>query len=399
MSNTGAFQYWQRTMLHAGPGTVLRLPGLFSGLGCQKVLLVSDQGLKDVGIVDKVAALFDQQRGPGGPQLAGVYTDIAPDAESGSIDKALKFARETGADGLLALGGGSVLDSVKLLKLALHYNVNSVRELLKSPVKIMQWPEIEYMGVPHVAVPTTAGTGAELTFGAVVLNAELGIKHLIFSHYLEADIAVLDAHMTTGLPPMLTAATGMDALTHAVETLAHPNVNHFAMAHAITSAKLILDNLPLAVANGSDLQARQAMLNASAMACNSVLADFGAAPVHNFSHAIGAVCHIHHGEANAVLLPTVMEEFADFYVPVADRLKDAFGVESGEGREAVLACAAVVRALLEQVNHPQDFARHQIPESKLPEIAAAVAHDPLAAFLPLPQELIETVCRRACGWS
>ena len=73
--------------------------------------------------------------------------------------------------------------------------------------------------------------------------------------------------------------------------------------------------------------------------------------------------------------------------------------ESGDGREVVLACAAVVRALLEQVNHPQDFARHQIPESKLPEIAAAVAHDPLAAFLPLPQELIETVCRRACGWS
>lgn len=399
MSSTGAFQYWQRTMLHAGPGTVLRLPGLFSGLGCRKVLLVSDQGLKDVGIVDRVAGLFDEHRGPGGPRLAGVYTDIAPDAESGSIDKALKFARETGADGLLALGGGSVLDSVKLLKLALHYRVDSVRELLKSPVKIMHWPEIKYMGVPHVAVPTTAGTGAELTFGAVVLNAELGIKHLIFSHYLEADIAVLDAHMTTGLPPMLTAATGMDALTHAVETLGHPNCNHFAMAHAMTSAKLIVENLPRVVADGGDLQARQAMLNASAMACNSVVADFGAAPVHNFSHAIGAVCHIHHGEANAVLLPTVMEEFADFYVPIADRLKEVFGVDSGEGREAVLACAAVVRSLLEQVNHPQDFARHEIPESKLPEIAAAVAHDALASFLPLPQDLIETVCRRACGWS
>lgn len=198
---------------------------------------------------------------------------------------------------------------------------------------------------------------------------------------------------------MLTAATGMDALTHAVETLAHPNVNHFAMAHAITSAKLILDNLPLAVANGSDLGARQAMLNASAMACNSVLADFGAAPVHNFSHAVGAVCHIHHGEANGVLLPTVMEEFADFYVPVAERLKDAFGVDAGAGREAVMACAAVVRGLMEKINHPQSFARHEIAQSRLPEMAAAVAHDPLAAFLPLKQGLIETVCRRACGWS
>ncbi len=399
MSSTGAFQYWQRTMLHAGPGTVLRLPGLFSGLGCRKVLLVSDQGLKDVGIVDKVARLFDEQRGPGGPHLAGTFTEIAPDAESGAIDKALKFAREAGADGLLALGGGSVLDSVKLLKMALHYNVDSVAELLKSPVKVMHWPEIDHMGIPHVAVPTTAGTGAELTFGAVVLNTELGIKHLIFSHFLEADIAVLDAHMTTGLPPTLTAATGMDALTHAVETMGHANANHFALAHALTSARLILENLPLAVANGGDLAARQAMLNASAMACNSVVADFGAAPVHNFSHAFGAVCHIHHGEANAVLLPIVLEEFADFYLPVADRLSEVFGVRAAQGREAVVACAGVVRALLEQINHPQDFARHAIEQSTLPEIAAAVAHDPLAAFLPLPQDLIETVCRRACGWA
>ena len=399
MSSTGAFQYWQRTMLHAGPGTVIRLPGLFSGLGSEKVLLVSDQGLKDVGLVDRVAALFDEQRGPGGPRLAGIFTDTAPDAESGCIDDALQVARETGADGLLALGGGSVLDSVKLIKLALHYKVDSVAQLLKSPVKIMHWPEIQYMGVPHVAVPTTAGTGAELTLGAVVYNRDLGIKHLILSHYLEADIAILDAHMTTGLPPMLTAATGMDALTHAVETMGHPNSNHFSLAHAEASAKLIVENLPLAVANGKDLLARQAMLNASAMACNSVVTDFGAAPVHNFSHALGAICHIHHGEANAVLLPTVMEEFAEFYVPVADRLKNVFAVSGVDGRDAVLECAAVIRNLLNTIGHPQDFARHEIVPSRLPEIAAAVAHDPLAAFLPLPPELIESVCRKVCGWT
>lgn len=399
MSSTGAFHYWQRTQIHAGPGTVIRLPGLFNAVGSSKVLLVSDQGLKDVGLVDKVAALFDEQRGPGGPRLAGVFTDTAPDAESGCIDEALKMARASGADGLLALGGGSVLDSVKLVKLALHNKVDSVSELLKSPVKFSSWPEVQYMGIPHIAVPTTAGTGAELTLGAVIYNKELGIKHLLLSHYLEADIAVLDAHMTTGLPPMLTAATGMDALTHAVETLGHPNVNHFAQAHAETSAKLIMENLPKAVADGSDLYARQTMLNASAMACNAVVADFGASPVHNCSHAFGAVCHIHHGEANGVLLPLVMEEFADFYVPVADRLAAVFGIDTVQGRDAVLASAAAIRELLAQTGHPQDFSRHDIPESMLPDISAAIAHDALAAFLPLPQAVIETICRRACGWS
>ncbi|MEH6636294.1 MAG: iron-containing alcohol dehydrogenase [Halioglobus sp.] len=398
MSSTGAFQYWQRTMIHAGPGTVVRLPGLFDALGARRILLVSDKGLKDVGIVDKIAGLFEEGRMPGGPKLVGIFTDTAPDAESGCIDDALKMARETAADGLLAVGGGSVLDSVKMLKMALHKKVGSVSELLKSPVKIMNWPEVEYMGVPHIAVPTTAGTGAELTFGAVVYNKALGIKHLILSHYLEADIAVLDAHMTTGLPPMLTAATGLDALTHAVESIAHPRINDFGLAHATAGAKLILDNLPLAVANGADLMARQNMLNASAMACNAVQADFGAAPVHNFSHAIGALFHIHHGEANAVFLPTVLEEMPEFYLPVADRLKDTFAVQATDPKAIVLESAAVIRCLMAEMGHPQDFSRHDIPESALPDIVTAVAHDPLAAFYPLSTDVIERICRRVCGW-
>jgi alcohol dehydrogenase class IV len=385
-------------MIHAGPGTVVRLPGLFDALGASRVLLVSDKGLKDVGIVDKVAGLFEEGRMPGGPKLVGIFTDTAPDAESGCIDDALKMARETAADALLAVGGGSVLDSVKMIKMALHKKVGSVSELLKSPVKIMNWPEVEYMGVPHIAVPTTAGTGAELTFGAVVYNKALGIKHMILSHYLEADIAVLDAHMTTGLPPMLTAATGLDALTHAVESIAHPRINHFGLAHATASAKLIVDNLPLAVANGADLMARQNMLNASAMACNAVQADFGAAPVHNFSHAIGALFHIHHGEANAVFLPTVLEEMPEFYLPVADRLKDTFAVQATDPKAIVLESAAVIRRLMAEMDHPQDFSRHDIPESALPDIVTAVAHDPLAAFYPLSADVIERICRKVCGW-
>jgi alcohol dehydrogenase class IV len=398
MSSTGAFQYWQRTMVHAGPGTVIRLPGLFDGLGARRVLLVSDQGLKDVGIVDKIVGIFNQNAMPGAPKLVGVFTDTAPDAESGCIDDGLKMARETGADALLAVGGGSVLDSVKLIKMAMHEKVSSVAELLKSPVSIKNWPEVEHMGVPHIAVPTTAGTGAELTFGAVIYNKTLGIKHLLLCHYLEADIAVLDAHMTTGLPPMLTAATGLDALTHAIESLAHPRINHFGLAHAVIGAKLIIENLPRAVADGRDLMARQTMLNASAMACNAVQADFGAAPVHNFSHAFGAMFHIHHGEANAVFLPAVLEAMPEFYMPVADRLKDVFGIEETDPKSVVLAAAAAIRALIDEVGHPQDFSRHSIPESAMPDIIATVAHDPLAAFLTLDPVVIESVSRKVCSW-
>lgn len=398
MSNTGAFQYWQRTMIHAGPGTVIRLPNLFAGFDGKRVALISDQGLKQAGLVDKIAQLFHEDAVPGAPKLVATFTDIAPDAESGCINEALKLVRESAADSLLALGGGSVLDSVKMIKLAMYKQVGDIKELMKSPVRMINWPEVKYMGVPHIAVPTTAGTGAEVTNGAVVYNKEMGVKHLVLSHFLEADIAVLDAHMTTGLPPMLTAATGMDALTHAIEIIAHPNANDFAYAHAFTSARAILENLPRAVANGEDLVARQHMLNASAMACNAVVADFGAAPVHNFSHAVGALFHIHHGEANAVLLPAVLESIPEFYVPVAKRLQEVFNLPDAEPINTVMAAAARIRTLLAEIGHPLDFARHNIQESALPDIIQAVAHDPLAAFYPVSPDKIELVLRKVCGW-
>lgn len=398
MSNTGAFQYWQRSMIHAGPGTVVRLPNLFAGLGGKRVALISDKGLKDIGLVDKITGLFTENAVPGAPKLVATFTDIAPDAESRSINRALQVVRESAADCILAVGGGSVLDSVKMVKLAMYKQLGDIQELMKSPVQLLRWPEVEHMGIPHVAVPTTAGTGAEITNGAVIYNKELGIKHLIFSDFLEADIAVLDAHMSTGLPPMLTAATGMDALTHAMEIVAHTHANDFAYAHAITSAKIILENLPKAVANGKDLLARQHMLNASAMACNAVVADFGASPVHNFSHAFGAVFHVHHGEANAVLLPAVMEGIPEFYAPVADRLKQVFAVDGDNGEAVVLAAAAKIRGLLDQIGHPQDFRRHNIAESSLSDIVYAVSHDPIAAFFPVAADRIEAIARKACAW-
>ena len=372
-----------------------KIPGLFQGLGAQRILLVSDPGLEKLGIVERVASQFEGGRGS---SLAGVFTETAPEAESGCVDDAVRYAREIRADAILAVGGGSVLDSAKLAKLALHRGVDSVNELLDEAVSMKSWPAVQHMGIHHIAVPTTAGTGAEVTTGAVIYNRARGMKHLLLSDYLEADIAVLDADLTTGLPPMLTAATGMDALTHAVETLAHPNANLFALAHASTSARVILKHLPRAVADGDDLTARQTMLDASAMACNAVVADFGAAPVHNFSHAIGAVCHIHHGEANAVLLPLVLEDFIEFYLPVADRLADAFQLPTGDPESTIKNCAAKIRGLLEETGHPLDFARHALDVARLPDIAEAVAQDPLSAFCPLEPGLIETVLRRACGW-
>ncbi len=399
MSSSGASIYWQRSLIHSGHGSTLRLPSLFNHLGAKRVFLISDAGLKAAGVVDKVLQVFAEDARGGASILAGQFCETAPDAEMGSVNAALAAARAVSADAILALGGGSVMDCAKVVKYALHKGASDVKALLKSPFIMLAWPQQQHMGIFHISLPTTAGTGSEVSAGAVVYNPDTATKHLLVGPFLDSDIAVLDAGLTLGLPPLLTAATGLDALTHAMEVLALPNANDFALAQVLYAAQSIVVNLPKAVANGRDIDARQAMLNASAMACIGLSNNVGAAPVHNHAHALGALLHIHHGEANAVLLPICIEQLPEFYAPAAARLAQAVGVDGqGAAREVLARVVERLRQLLRECQHPLDFARHQIDPHRLNDLVAAVMHDPLAALYPLPAERVTAILRAACGW-
>lgn len=400
MSNTGAFQYWQRTIIHAGRGTITRLPRLFHGLGGKRVLLLSDSGLKAAGIVDRIETIFAEDSLPPSPRLVSTCTAIESDATSDSVNAALREARTSAADSILAVGGGSVLDAAKLLKLALHHGATTVDDLLRSPFALRNWPEQGPMGVFHISVPTTAGTGSEVTNGAVIQHSKTGIKHLIGSPYLESDIAVLDAGVTLGLPGRLTASTGLDALTHAIETIAIPNASDFALAHATYATRIIFEALPKVVANGSDVDSRAAMLNASAMACNAISNNLGPGPVHNLSHALGAMYHIHHGEANGVLLPLVLQHLPEYYRPTASRLARAVDVDgTGSPEVIVRRVAARIHQLVVELGHPVDFRRHRVRPHEAERIVMAVSHDPLAALYPIPPQKILDISGAAFGWS
>lgn len=403
MSISGASIYWQRTVIHAGHGSILRLPALFKQLGARRVFLISDAGLEAAGIVDRVTAIFAEDARGGTNLLAGSFCETAPDTKIESVDLALAAARSVSADAILALGGGSVLDCAKVVKYALHKGATETGSLLKSPLNILNWPQQGPMGIAHISVPTTAGTGSEVSNGAVVLNTVTGVKHLIAGVFLDSDIAVLDPGLTVGLPPLLTAATGLDALTHALEVVAIANANDFSLAQAIYACRQIVVQLPRATANGRDVDARQAMLNASAMACSALSNNLGAYPVHNLSHALGALYHIHHGEANAVLLPLCIEHLSEYYAPTATRLAHALGIdgEVGAGETATAVLGRVVKrlqALLRECGHPLDFDRHKIPPADLERIVAAVMHDPIAALYPIPPQKIATIARAACAW-
>ena len=399
MSSTGYFQYNMRTVVHSAWGGIIRIPALLQGLGARRVLLISDTGLKDAGIVEKVVATFATLHSGTAPVLAGVYTDIEPDAGSESINKCTEYARHVAADAILAVGGGSVLDASKAVKYALHHQLLDIGDALHAGLKLESWPKAQPMGIPHLTVPTTAGTGAEGSNGAVIHNDNTGVKGGIVAPYLDADMCVLDAQLTVGLPAGLTAATGMDALTHSLEGLASPVANLFSDAHCMTSAQAIERFLPRAVANGQDQEARSQMLAAACMAVNGYLAAFNATPVHNFAHAFGAMYHIPHGDANAALLPIVMESLLDFYAPNAERLAQGLNLSANgkSGVDLMLDVIAKIRDLQHQIGCATDFKRWNVSAQDMEKIIVAVSSDPVAVLYPLTPEKIQEIALKVIG--
>ena len=399
MSSTGYFQYNMRTVVHNAWGGIIRIPALLEGLGARRVLLISDIGLKRVGVVDQVAATFGILHSGTAPVLAGIYTDIEPDAGSESINKCTEYARMVAADAILAVGGGSVLDASKAVKYALHHQIIDIGDALQAGLKLETWPKAQPMGIPHVTVPTTAGTGAEGSNGAVVHNDKTGVKGGIVAPFLDADMCVLDAQLTVGLPAGLTAATGMDALTHSLEGLASPVANLFSDAHCMMSAQAIERYLPRAVENGNDQLARSQMLAAACMAVNGYLAAFNATPVHNFAHAFGAKYHIPHGDANAALLPIVMESLADFYAPNAERLAQGLNMPANgkTGLDLMQDVILKIRDLQKQIGCSTDFKRWNVSAQDMEQIIVAVSSDPVAVLYPLPPKKIEEISLKVIG--
>ncbi len=235
--------------------------------------------------------------------------------------------------------------------------------------------------------------------GSVIYNDEAGIKGGIVAPYLDADIAVLDAQLTLGLPPALTASTGMDALTHALEGIASPNANPFTDAHCMLSAQLIEQYLPRAVENGQDVEARSQMLSASCMAVNGYLAGLNATPVHNCAHAFGALFHIPHGDANGVFLPIVMETLPELYIPNAERLAQGLNMQPDgrSGADLLEDVIARIRRLQAQTHCATDLQRWKVTADRMDEIVTAVATDPIAVFYPIPPEKIAEITIKAIG--
>jgi alcohol dehydrogenase class IV len=219
MATPKYFVWEYRTLVEVGSGCRTFTAQRFMEMGCKRVGMITDKGLVSAGVVDMVTDIFKTQ---GGVKLAGIYDKIEQDACMSIINDCARWYRENAIDGMLVVGGGSVMDSAKGVKMLLGMGATDIKSLMPGNLGPYIRPLGQPLGVPNVFIPTTAGTGSEVSPLAVIYNEEAKVKGDVMHPYIPADIALLDPDLTVGLPSSMTAATGFDALGHAIEGLTSP---------------------------------------------------------------------------------------------------------------------------------------------------------------------------------
>ncbi|MBL8582661.1 MAG: iron-containing alcohol dehydrogenase [Rhizobiaceae bacterium] len=288
-----SFSFVSPTAVQFGAGIVASLPDCVARLAGNRPLIVGDPGIERAGILARVEAIL------GGAGLAfTVFTDVESDPDVRSVRRGVEVAKAASCDVVVAIGGGSALDAAKGIALMLS-NAGDI-------VDYVGIDKVTKPTIPLIAIPTTAGTGSELTIWSVLSDRANGAKFGIGSPLLCPSVALLDPELTISLPQAITAATGLDALTHAIESLVCTASNPFSAAPAEMAIRMIGENLRLAVAHGENREARANMLIASALAgiaFNQTRLGY----VHAFSMPLGSRFKIPHGLVNAITLPAVMQ--------------------------------------------------------------------------------------------
>ena len=361
------FNYFSPTKVIFGQGSVAELPMEVRALG-KKAFLVTDPGLIDAGLVEPVERKL-------GDMLAGVYSDVPQDSGMEIVDQGAELALSTGADVIVSLGGGSVIDTAKGICIVLKEG-GSLKDF--QGMQMLTRPQ-----TPHIVIPTTAGTGSEVTSGAVVLDKDQGQKIIIFEYFNTPRTAILDPCMTAKLPPHLTASTGMDAMTHAVESYVAQTRNPISDSAALHAIKLIVKYLPLAVEEGSNLVARGQMQIAALLA-GWAFSNAMVGLVHAMAHSLGAVCRIPHGLANGILLPHVMRYNLDEIAALTADIGTAMGVGAGgmDRTEQANATADKMQAFAQSVGLNQRLKDFNLTDEQLRECAELSMSDGSIVYNP-----------------
>ena len=364
--NKKILNYFLPPRIEFGEGAIANLANHVKTFGGKKPLIVSDAGISKVGILSQAVAPLEDANLP-----YVTYVDIEPNPTDVSITQGVEVYQKEKCDGVIAVGGGSVMDAAKAIRLLTTHapplepyyvdsdGANKIRDDMP----------------PLICVPTTSGTGSEVSQGAVITDTSLRTtdrwrKRAIITRFNMANLALLDPVLTVKMPPTLTAATGMDAITHGIEAYVATKHHPIAEGVALQALKILGKNIRTAYHNGENIVARGEMLLASCMAAFSFQKGLGA--VHSIAHQLSTDAPIPHGVANAILLPHVMEfnlpHVIEKYADVADALGvNIEGISKGEA-----ACAAIdeIRELNAELNMPTGLGEAGLDREKMPKLAA-----------------------------
>lgn len=349
------------------PGAVGQLPGIIAGYDAKKLFIVTDQGIVKAGILDKVISVLKEAKIP-----YSVYDRVIPNPPDYQVEEALRQFKEDRCDILLGLGGGSAMDVAK-----------SVLVMAAHPGSILDYDCI-YGGaekikgnVPKIiCIPTTAGSGCEVSAGSVITDTKRNVKVVIISPFMTPDIALVDPEIQLELPKFITSTTGMDALCHCIEVYVSKNHESFTEHMMLYGIQLITDNILKAYENGKDLEARSAMAFAALVGGMGINVK-GLGVCHSLSHQLSSECDISHGMANAVLLPYTMEFNLEYAAEKYARVAQSMGLDiAGKSvPEAGKMAVEKVKTICGALGIPEKLSQLGVKEDALEKMASQAVND------------------------
>ncbi len=356
------------TAVRFGAGRIAEIGDAARAAGMAKPLLVTDRGLAGMEITARTLDLMEAA-GLG----RGLFSEVDPNPSEANLGEGLRVLREGGYDGVIAFGGGSGLDLGK----ALAIMAGQTRPVWDFEDIGDWWTRADSDAIlPIVAVPTTAGTGSEVGRASVITNSETQEKKIIFHPKILPSVVIADPELTVGMPPHITAGTGMDAFAHCLEAYSSPHYHPMSHGIALEGMRLVKNYLPRAYADGGDIEARAQMMSAAAMGAVAFQKGLGA--IHALSHPIGAHHHTHHGTTNAVVMPAVLQFNRPAIEKRIQRAAAYLGISGG-----FAGFAAFVDGLNAQLKIPRTLTALGVEAPDLEVLTASALKDPSVGGNPV----------------
>lgn len=363
-----SFNFFVKSNITFGRGAAEKLPELLNGYGIQNLMVVYDSGVKAAGIAEKVLEQVKKA-----DVNVTVFDEVIPNPTNEIVEKAACAAKAAKVDGFVAVGGGSSIDTAK-----------AINVLMTNPGKIGEYGgmnKVKHPCLPLIAIPTTAGTSSEITNVSALIDTEKVVKYVVIDNNIVASDVIADPEFTRTAPAGVTAATGMDAITHAVESYISNMATPLTEYHSLTGLQILYNSIKRAVKDGSDMEAREQMM----LGC--IITGFGFSNanlglVHGIAHTLSAHFGLAHGMANATVLPYVMEFNADSCPEKMTALAKAIGIPvSGSIEEDKYLLAGELKKLIKEL-HIKTLSEQGIDRKDFDMLAEDVLKEPVLGFNP-----------------